>query len=272
VAAGSCFHVMRSQTNFRRYRGRRSCFHVWHSQAHFRRYRGPQIQFSYFVLLDSFLAVPSSSIPVLLFGTRFGRYRGRRVSFSYFVLSDSFPAVSRASVLFSYFALLGSFLAVPRAPILVFMFYALRPVLDGTEGTWSYFHMLCLQTHFRRYRGRRVPFSYFALLDPIWAVPRTSVPVFMFCASVLIFSGTDDAQSSFHVLPPGLIFGGTKDIGVSFLCFAIPDSFWAVPRASGSVFIFCAFGLIFDSTDGARFSFMFCASGLIFDGIEGAGS
>jgi hypothetical protein len=94
----------------------------------------------------------------------------------------------------------------------------------------------------------------------------------MFCASVLIFSGTDDAQSSFHVLPPGLIFGGTKDIGVSFLCFAIPDSFWAVPRASGSVFIFCAFGLIFDSTDGARFSFMFCASGLIFDGIEGAGS
>jgi hypothetical protein len=96
-----------------------------------------------------------------------------------------------------------------------------------------------------------------------------------------------------------------------FSCFACPDSFSAVPRGSGPVFMFCAFGPNFGGTEGvgSRFHvlrahtcfrryrgrqdpfscfalpvsfsavlsasipvFMFCAPGLIFDGTEGDGS
>jgi hypothetical protein len=39
---GSNFHVFRSRTRFRRYRGRRVLFLYLHSQTHFRRYRGRQ--------------------------------------------------------------------------------------------------------------------------------------------------------------------------------------------------------------------------------------
>jgi hypothetical protein len=78
---------------------------------------------------------------------------------------------------------------------------------------------------------------------------------------------------------------------VSFSCFAHPDSFSALPRESGPVFMFCVPVLVFDGTEGvesrfhvlryqSRFCgseasgpvFMFCAPGLVFDGTDGVGS
>jgi hypothetical protein len=43
--------------------------------------------------------------------------------------------------------------------------------------------------------------------------------------------------------------------GIPFSCFALPDSFSTVPRASGLVFMFCAPGLFLGGTEavGARF-------------------
>jgi hypothetical protein len=74
--------------------------------------------------------------------------------------------------------------------------------------------------------------------------------------------------------------------------FALLDSFLEVPRAPGSVFMFCSFGLGFDGTEGvgSRFHFLcsrtsfwryqvcrglffiFCAPELIFSDTEGVGS
>jgi hypothetical protein len=55
-------------------------------------------------------------------------------------------------------------------------------IFGGTEDVESGFHVLCSQTRFRRYRGRQVPFYYFALPDSFSAVQRASGSVFMFCA------------------------------------------------------------------------------------------
>jgi hypothetical protein len=83
---------------------------------------------------------------VLRSRTRFRRYRGCRLPFSCFALPDSFSAVPRAS-----------------GP--VFMFCVTGLVFGGTEGVGSRLHVLRFRTRFRRYRERRVPFSYFALPD-----------------------------------------------------------------------------------------------------------
>jgi hypothetical protein len=113
-----------------------------------------------------------SRFHVLRVLTRFQRYRRRRVPFSCFTLLDSFSAVSRASAL-------------------VFMFCAPVLVCRGTEGVRSRFHVLSSRTHFRQYRGRRLPFSWFVLPDTFSVVPR---------ASDLIFSDTECIGSRFHVL------------------------------------------------------------------------
>jgi hypothetical protein len=101
---------------------------------------------------------------------------------------------------FLYFARLDSFSLVPRASGPVFLFCVPRLVFDGTEGVGSDFHVLRSQINFRRYRGRRVPFSCFALLVLFSAVPRASGPVFMFCAPGIVFSGTEGVGSLFLVL------------------------------------------------------------------------
>jgi hypothetical protein len=151
-------------------------------------------------------------------------------------------------------------------------------VFGGTEGVGSFFHVLCSRTSFKRYRGRKVPFSYFAFPDSFSAVPRSSGPFFMFCAPGLIFAGTDGVTFLFHVLRSGLGFGGTEGVGslfhvlrsrihfrryrgcqIPFSCFARPDMFSAggaegagsrfnglrsrtdfliVPRTPGPVFMF----------------------------------
>jgi hypothetical protein len=122
-------------------------------------------------------------------------------------------------------------------------------VLSGTEGIGSYFHVLRAQTRFRRYRGRRVPFSYFARSDSLSAVSSASGPYFMFGAPVLVFSCTVGVGSRFHVLLSGLVFGGTESVRSRFHVLR-PDSFSAVMMASSPVFMFCAPGLIFGRTEG----------------------
>jgi hypothetical protein len=122
-----------------------------------------------------------SSFHVLRTRNRFRRYRGRPIPFSCFPLSDMFLVVRRAS-----------------DPI--FMFCAPRLVFGGTEGAGSCFHDLRNRRRFPRYRGRRVPLSCFARSNSFLAVPRASGPVIMFCASELIFGGTEDIGSRFHVL------------------------------------------------------------------------
>jgi hypothetical protein len=192
-----------------------------------------------FVLVFMFCA------PKLVFGgtegvrSRFRRNRGCRLPFS-------------------CFALLDLFLAVRMASVLVFMFCAPELVFDGSEGVRSCFHILRPQTRFRRYRGHRVPFSYFALPDSFSAVPRASGLIFMFCVAGLVFGGKEGVGSHFHVLRSRTIFRRYRGRWVPFSYFALPDSFSAVLGASGSVFMFCAPGLIFGCTKvvGSRFHFL----------------
>jgi hypothetical protein len=124
--------------------------------------------------------------------TRFRRYRGRRVTFSCFPRPDSFSAGTRAS-----------------GPD--FMFCAPGLVFGSNEGVGSRFHVLRARTHFRRYRGRRVPFSYLTRPDSFSAEPRASRPI---------------------------------------SCFVRPNSFSGITRASGPVYMFCALELIFGCTEG----------------------
>jgi hypothetical protein len=133
-------------------------------------------------------------------GYIFGDTDGARSSFNVLRSRTHFRRCQVRRAPFSCFALPVSFSAVPRASGLVLMFCAPGLVFSGTEGPGSRFHVLRSRTHFRRYRGRRVPFSFFTLPDSFSAVPRASGPVFMFCVSGLIFSGTEDVESRFHVL------------------------------------------------------------------------
>jgi hypothetical protein len=235
--ARSRFHVLRSRTRFRRYGGRRLpfscfalrdsfsavprasvpvfmfytpelvfggtedvwfCFNILRSRTYFRRYRGRRVPFLYFALPDLFSLVPRVSCPVVIFcvpglifdgsrfhvlrpRTHFRRHRGRRDPFSCFTLPDSISTVPRASGPFFKFC----------APGLVF---------SSTEGVRSRFHVLRSRAHFRRYGGRRIMISYFALPDSFSAAPRASGPVFMFCAPGLVFGGNEGVGSRFHIL------------------------------------------------------------------------
>jgi hypothetical protein len=77
----------------------------------------------------------------------------------------------------------------------------------------------------------------------------------MFCAPVLIFGGTEGVASHFHVLHARTRYRMYRGRPVQFSCFARPDSFSTVPRASGPVFMFCAPRLVFDGNEclGSRF-------------------
>jgi hypothetical protein len=95
-----------------------------------------------------------------------------------------------------------SFSAVPRAMV---QFCALGLIFGGTEGAGSNFNVLLSRTHFRRYRGHQVQFSYFALSKPI-------------------LDGTECAGSD--------------------LCFALPNSCSSEPRALSQVFMLWALGSV----------------------------
>jgi hypothetical protein len=123
-------------------------------------------------------------------------------------------------------------------------------VLDGAMCDGSRFHVLHARTSFRRYRERQVAFSCFALPDSFSAISRALVPVFMFCAPGLVFGGIGGVKYRFHVLRARTHFRRYRGRRVHFSCFAVPDSFSSIQRASGPVLMFCAPGLIFDSTEG----------------------
>jgi hypothetical protein len=309
------FLILRSRLIFGGVEGVRSSFHVLLSRTRFSevpRASGPIFMFC---APYSFSTVPKASAPVFKFctlklvfdgtkgfgsrfhvlrcRTRFRRSGGRRVSFPCFALSDSFSAVPRAVDTVFMFCAPYLFLTVPTVPSPVFMFYAPGLIFGGTEHVGSCFHVLLFRTRFWRFRGRQLPFSYFALptrfrrcggrqiffscfalpdsffrssegvgshfhvLRPysFSTVPKASASVFKFCTLKLVFDDTEGLGSRFHVLRCKTRFRRCGGRQVPFSCFALPNSFSAVPRASGPVFMFCALELFFDGTDGVRSRF-----------------
>jgi hypothetical protein len=83
-------------------------------------------------------------------------------------------------------------------------------------------------------------------------VPRASSLVFIFCAPRLDFGGIEGVGSLFQVLRSRTRFRGYGERPVSFSCFTLSDSFFAVPRASGPVFMFCASRLVSRGTEGVN--------------------
>jgi hypothetical protein len=77
----------------------------------------------------------------------------------------------------------------------------------------------------------------------------------MFCALRLVSGGTKGVGSRFQVLRSLTRFWQYRGRRVLFSSFVLPDSFWAVSRVSGPVYMFCAPSLVFDGTEavGARF-------------------
>jgi hypothetical protein len=136
------------------------------------------------------------------------------------------------------------------------MFCVASLVFGGNEGVEYHFHVLRFWTHFRWYRGRLVPFSYFALPDSFTEVWRALGPFLMFCAPRLFFGSTESVGSRFHVLCSLTHFRRCRVRRVPVPCFAHPNSFSTVLRASGPIFMFYAPGLIFGGVDGI---FMFYA-------------
>jgi hypothetical protein len=105
------------------------------------------------------------------------------------------------------------------------MLGAPRLFFDGTEEVRSRYHVLRSRTRFRRYRGRRVPFSSFVLPESFSTVPRALGPVFMFCPPGLFLGGTEGAGFGFHVLRSRTRFRRYRGRRVPFACFALPDLF-----------------------------------------------
>jgi hypothetical protein len=230
---GSRFNVLRFRTRFRRCRGRRvpfSCFGA------------PRLIFGGTVGIVS-------CFHVLFVRTRFGCTEGLGSHFHVLRARNLFRRYREPRVSFSCFARPDSFSAVPRASRPVFMFCAPGLVFGGTQGVRSRFKVLHDRTGFRRYRGRRVLFSCFARSDSFSAVPRASGPLFMVCAHRLIFSGTEGVGSRFHVLRAWTRFRRYRGGRAPFSCFALLNSFSAVPRASSLVFMFCAPEIFFDGTE-----------------------
>jgi hypothetical protein len=114
----------------------------------------------------------------------------------------------------------------------------------------------------------------------------------MFYAPELVFGGAKCFRSCFYVLCSRTRFRRYRGRWVPFSCFACPDSFSIVPRASGPVFhvlrsrtsfrryrgrriLFSSFMLpdSFAAVSSASGPvFMFCAPRLVFGGTEGVGS
>jgi hypothetical protein len=103
---------------------------------------------------------------------------------------------------------------------------------------------------FRRNRGCRLPFSCFTRPDLFSSVSRASTPIFIFCAPRLVFSDIEGFGSRFLLLRARTHFWRYCRCWVPFLSFVLPDTFSAVRRALGVVFMFYAPGLIFGATKG----------------------
>jgi hypothetical protein len=263
---------------------------------------GPIFMFCAPTLIFCYTEGVGSRFHVLRSLTHIWRYRGRRVTFSFLRSLIHVRRLRGRRVSFSCFTLSALFWAVPRASDPVVMSYASGLIFVGTDGAGSSYYISRSQTHFRRYRGRHYPCSYFALLDSFLAVSRASCPLFMFCTLGLVLGGTEGVGSRLHILLSGARFWRYRGRRVLFSCFALLNLFWAVPRAPGQVFMFCAHGSVVGDTEGVgphfhilsprtrfrrnrghRFPFwavsrascpviIYCDPGLILDGTEGAGS
>jgi hypothetical protein len=130
------------------------------------------------------------------------------------------------------------------------MLYAPGLVLGSIEGVGFRFHVLRSQTRFSWYRARRVPFSSFALPDSFSTVPRALGPVLMFLPPGLVFGGTKGVRTYFLIFLFRTHFWPYRGRRLPFSCFALPDMFLAVRRASAPIFMFCTPELIFDGADG----------------------
>jgi hypothetical protein len=100
------------------------------------------------------------------------------------------------------------------------MFCATGLVFGSTEGVGSRLHVMRARTHFRRYRGRRVPFLFFTRPDSFLAVPEALGLVFMLCEAGLVFDGTDGVGSYFQALRSRTHFRPYRGrrVTFSFLC------------------------------------------------------
>jgi hypothetical protein len=202
---------------------------------------------SSFTLPEPFWAVQRASGPVFMFcslgpnlgdiegvgsrfhifrsRTRFQRYRGRRASFHVLHSLNHFRRYGGRRVPFSCFALPDQFWAAPRALSPIFMFCAPGLVFGGTEVAGSCFHILRSRSRFRRYRGRRVPFSRFAFSSSFSSVPREYGLAFMFCAPGPVFGDTERPGSLFMFCAPGPIFGCTEGVRSRFYVLRSRDRF-----------------------------------------------
>jgi hypothetical protein len=152
------------------------------------------------------------------------------------------------------------------------MFCAPGLVFGGTVGVGSRLHVLRARTSFRRYRGRRVPFSCIALPDSFSAVWRALDTVFRFCAPVLVFSGCEGIMSRFHVLCSRTRFRWYRGRQHPLSCFALTNLFSAVPMVSGPILMFSLPDTFSAVRRASRPVFMFCAPRLVFGGSKGVGS
>jgi hypothetical protein len=165
-----------------------------------------------------------SRFHVLRSRTLFRRYRGRRVPCSCFACLNSFSAVPRASgPVFMFCAPILVF-AGTGASDPVFMFCAPGLIFGCTRGVGSHFLVLRARNHFPRFRGRRFPFSCLARSYSFSQVPRALGPIFMFCASGLVFGGSEGG-CRFHGLRTQTRFQRYRGRRVPFSCFALPDLF-----------------------------------------------
>jgi hypothetical protein len=78
----------------------------------------------------------------------------------------------------------------------------------------------------------------------------------MFCVPELVFRGNEGVDTRFHVLRALTRFRQNRVRRVPFSSFARLDTFSAVLRAFGPVFMFCAPGLVFDGTEGVGSRFI----------------
>jgi hypothetical protein len=93
--------------------------------------------------------------------------------------------------------------------------------------------------------------------------------VFMFCAPELIFGGNEGAGSRFLVLRSRSHFPRYRGRRVPFSCFAHPNSFSVVHRASCPIFMFCAPGHVFGGTEGVESRFHVLRARTHFHGYRG---
>jgi hypothetical protein len=183
-ATGLVFMFCAPRLVFGRNVGVGSRFHVLRGRTHVQRKRGCRVSFSSFALPESFPTVPRASCPVFKFcalGLIFGGIAGIRSRFQVFRYRTRFRCYLGRRLPFSCFARSDSFSAIPRASGPVFKFCASGLIFGCTVGVRSCFHVLLSRTCFRRYRGRWVPFSCFALPDSFSVELMTSGLVYMFC-------------------------------------------------------------------------------------------